>query len=1118
MADRVCHSAEVRAWRVPEHGSNSSSTFYLHRRGLTMANLKNIRETCTPRADVLKGRLVDRHFAAQLDQVVRNGKGYEAYTDAESFFDLTYPTAGLKELLAGTFARLSGQPEKAPSAEHAVYRYETSFGGGKTHGLIALWHLANGARPGNVDEFIDPGLLPDDCQVAAIVGDSLDPVNGLTTAGVTTYTMWGEIARQLGPDAWEKMAESDAERTSPGKQTWLEIFGDAPTVIVIDELAQYLRQLVTSASGQVQKVDGSTIHMLKVLFEAATSAPAVRVIVTLATGTKAFGAETTEIETQLFEVAAQGLIDEANDVMQRPMGAIGRPAKDEEIGHILRRRLFEAVDEKAAAKAAEAYKGLYSSLADRGVQIGQATTDPAAYCDQILTAYPFHPALIECLDKRIGPLPGFQRARGALKMLAESVARLWSDKTEIPSINLGDLPLEADQVRASVTSSIQKEELTGPATADFAAPGSHAWSVDDQRWNKERVATRACRTVFLHSIVGEPSPGAAPPDIYAGTLRPDEDPDLIDEALQETSRVAWHLVYDGATWRFQVAPNANRIIAAETANITNAQVSEELDRRIRRIFPNDGQVTAIHTAATPADVPDAAKLRLVVFPFADLTTVARDASNAPQKVVDIAGYTGAGEQNRIYRNSVVSLVANADEIDAMKSKVRFELAAQRVKSDSQRMDRFDRSVAAALAEIADNAELETRVAICTAYRHLYWPFNDPKNNHLRHHQLPPRNQGEVKNAQTQVVINALEANGKLSTTMPPTDRLASSSGFNRSGEVTTSQVAEVPWKDHSAKIVLAPNLISDAITAGVLNGTWVYYDAAAERAYTNETPPPVVRIGGDAWLYSKERAEELGVLRKPVSLVLILDQIDSVGADGVIDGAALRSALEETLGGEPTKKEILGVLATGAQAGDRVVVVKAPAAEGSKPLTAAGIGNARLDDLHILTPEAAQALGIGGGGKVEDLTATAEGSVGTAFQRIADKITDLGATLVTKVSISATADPGEGPRDLRLLGYCIPQLPRFDCHVNVRVVVEFPGLTEGLRADLSGSAADYQLLEEALLRLADLGDKVSGSLVLDLIPAAPIRHGDDDWKHLQEVITSNDPGNVTVAATLSKDT
>ena len=127
-----------------------------------MANLKNIRETCTPRADVLKGRLVDRHFAAQLDQVVRNGKGYEAYTDAESFFDLTYPTAGLKELLAGTFARLSGQPEKAPSAEYAVYRYETSFGGGKTHGLIALWHLANGARPGNVDEFIDSGLLPDE--------------------------------------------------------------------------------------------------------------------------------------------------------------------------------------------------------------------------------------------------------------------------------------------------------------------------------------------------------------------------------------------------------------------------------------------------------------------------------------------------------------------------------------------------------------------------------------------------------------------------------------------------------------------------------------------------------------------------------------------------------------------------------------------------------------------------------------------------------------------------------------------------------------------------------------------------------------------------------------------
>ncbi|MCQ3811549.1 MAG: DUF499 domain-containing protein, partial [Acidimicrobiia bacterium] len=207
--------------------------------------LASVREACTPREEVLRGGLVDKHFAAQLDQVIANAPGYHDYADADSFFKITHPTHGLKDLLAGTFARLSSNAAAAANAEHAVYRYETSFGGGKTHGLIALYHLASGARPSNLDEFIDPALLPSECSVAAVVGDSLDPVNGLTSGDITTYTLWGEIGRQLGPEAWDLVQASDDARTAPGKQVWLDMFGSTPTVIVIDEIAQYLRQLAS---------------------------------------------------------------------------------------------------------------------------------------------------------------------------------------------------------------------------------------------------------------------------------------------------------------------------------------------------------------------------------------------------------------------------------------------------------------------------------------------------------------------------------------------------------------------------------------------------------------------------------------------------------------------------------------------------------------------------------------------------------------------------------------------------------------------------------------------------------------------------------------------------------
>ncbi len=592
-----------------------------------MTRLASILETTRPRPDVLKGGLAEKHFAAQLDQVVRSAEGYESYSDADSFFDLTFPTQGLKELLRGTFARLSGQTAQALSAEHAVYRYETSFGGGKTHGLIALWHIANGARPANLADFVDPDLLPEECRVAAVVGDSLDPINGLSTDGVTTYTLWGEIGRQLGGRAQEAMARSDAARTGCGKQVWMDILSEAPAVIVIDELAQYLHQLAASGDPEVRRLADATVENLKVLFEAATAAPAVRIIVTLATGSAAFGKKTDEVTEMLSIVASERLVQEAADVMERPKGAIGKPAEDEEIGFILQRRLFEQVDPNAANAAAEAYRDFYADLKSKGAPAGQATDDPAGYCERLRLSYPFHPALIDCLDKRIGPLPGFQRARGAIKMLAESVRSIWADGGDLPIINLGDLPLEDEQVRASVTTSVGKEELNAPATADFAGANTHAARIDDKNWPQKLITTRSCRSVFLHSVAGEPSPGATSSDVYLGTLRPGEDPSLADEALGAALAEAWHLISDGLRWRFTIEPNANRIIASEMDNVTESDVTEELDRRIRNLFPSEGELKVVHGPSAPAHVPDEPRLHLAVFNYVDVrVSSSRDSS------------------------------------------------------------------------------------------------------------------------------------------------------------------------------------------------------------------------------------------------------------------------------------------------------------------------------------------------------------------------------------------------------------------------------------------------------------------------------------------------------------
>lgn len=1131
-----------------------------------MTELAPIADTCQPRADVLAGGLEGKHFAAQLDQVIRNPGDYASYADAESFFALTYPTEGLKELLAGTFARFTppgagahapGQANpRPPAAEHAVYRYETSFGGGKTHGLIALWHLAQGARPANVGEFIDPALLPDPegCQVAAVSGLSLDPVNGLTTGAVTTYTLWGEIARQLGPEAWRRIQPSDEARTAPGKQTWLEAIGAAPTVIVIDELAYHIRQLGSSANHRVQAQGDATVASLQSLFEAATAAPAARIVVTLATGTDAYGRETDEVQQELFGAVSDRLAAETKDVLNRPKGAIGRPADDSEIGLILRRRLFDQVDEQAAADAGQAYQELYIGLSAAGAAAGAATSDPAAYGDLVEASYPFHPALIDCLDKRLGPLPGFQRARGALKFLAEAVRRIWSDGSEgpdrpdesepsqrpansraaaparhIPIVNLGDMPLEDDQVRAQVTSEVARQEMNEPAKADFCGPASHAHQTDDANWPTERMATRACRAVFLHSIAAETvTPGASPAEVWTGVLRPGERPELADAALGKVLEDAWHLAYDGNRWRFNSAPNARKIISTELRNVLNTDVHENLDTHIRSMFSGADWLKVIHTAA-PSEVPDAASLRLVVMPYTDVRVRTATAAPPPEPVARIAETAGASETSRRFRNSVMFAVADEAEIDTMSEKVRRELAAVRVVDDRDRFNQFQPDVRKGLKEERDRASLDRAVAIANTFRHLYWPASDRPNRHLRHVELPVRDHGRPD--QMAAVRDLMESLGKLRRSALPTDLLAERSGFARAvgdkpaGEISTKALSEALWADPGLEILANPTtLLIESIVAGVRNGAWAYHDPDRGRTFTAKKPPPSPRIAPEAMLYSPDRARALGLL-DPEPTVADVAAVLAAGS-GMIEGPALRSGIEARLGTDtpPTKAKVCELVGTGSVGHDRLVAVEGRPGPGAKPLTRAQIEAAVLDRLTVMTHERAVAEGVveDGGAAVRPVVESRprKTTVGAALQSAEAQMEDMGLTgrEITRIAVTAYADGSAGTRNLRDLGRCADQLPRLTARFTGKLTAGFADpKANSVDASFDCSRDDYDVFRDELMALADKGSDLTGHLGLGLTPNQPMTFGSADWNQLDRVLRNNAPDSVFIRVELAME-
>jgi hypothetical protein len=1078
-----------------------------------------ITKTCAPRQDVLGGGLADNHFAAQLDQVVRNPKLYPVYGDPDEFFALTFPTKGLKDLLERTFGRLTGA--KLEGAQHGLIRSETSFGGGKTHSLIAVYHLANGARPDTLSEFIDPSLIPPSCRVAAIVADTLDPVNGLDTDGIRTYTLWGELGAQLGSAAYDVLKESDEQRTAPGKETLQLAVGDEPTVIIIDEIAQHLRQLASSGNTDIRRQADAVPVFLKHLFEMAAGRPNVVVILTLATRQDAFGKETDELHALLEETAGPGhaTVQEAQSVLTRftSGSSIVKPAADEEIAQILKRRIFEHVDGDAAKDAANAYRALYEQLIARGEKLTGGADKPGTYASLVESSYPFHPELVRVLDQRLSTIPNFQRARGALKLLAEVVHGIWGGDVDTEIINVADIDYDSEAVLAHLTIGLGRPDFERVAHADFVGPSSHAAQIDQTRFaGRTPYASRACRTVFTHSLEMVTTAGAGRADAVLGTVRLGDEPEVIFEALGALDQVAWFLDYTGNRWRFSTEPNANNIVAEAAQNVPNTRVNAELEDRIRKAFPTEGLVEAVHFPSGTAGVKDEPKLRVVVMHHDDLTVSQSSATPPPSKIVEVLDRYGASEAIRKFRNAVTFLAADSDSVDAMRDRVRYDLAAAAVTSDAIRMAEFAGEVRKKLQSIADGAKLQARIALTRCYRHLYFPAADKTNDYLRHEELPPQSQGEVMKAQTKVLIDALREMGKIRTQAPATDYLRQKAWPRNAEEITTQQVADAFWSDPGAQMILDATMLRDAIRDGVRNGAWVYYDSAAQRAWTDTDPAPSPQIGADFILYGSEKARDLGLVGRPVTFD---DVLTAMGSDPTMTGTALRSKLESIVAKEPPKGEVLEALSRAAEGGDqaRIVVTVGKLEPGTKALPPSEIKRVGLDTITVLSPGEAQRLSIvlpsrpAGPRPIE-----AAGTAGVAFQSLIDKAKDTpGITGFTTIAITASADPGEGIRDVSLLAKSIGMLPKFDIEATLDLELDFEALRDGAEIKLAGGASAYQKIEDEVYALAKKAAVVAGSLRLDIRFEKPVIPTGPEVAQLRKAIADLSPGEIRLKGLLA---
>lgn len=1088
-------------------------------------NLIPLRTACVPREDVLQGGLADNHFAAQLDKVVRDAEHYPIYGDAEAFFAQTYPTSGLKMLLTKAFGRVTGV--KGVAGENGVLRPTTSFGGGKTHGLTAVYHLAGGARPANIAEFIDPKLLPDGpVQVTALVGDALDPTAGVETDGHRTYTLWGEMAAQIGDAAYEAMAANDAQRTAPGTGTIKAAFAGKPTIVIVDEIAKYLRAVSSSGSEDVRRMVRAIPVFLGNLFEVASDPTNnVSVIITLSSTTNAFGAETTEIsdltgdEKQRADTANAASVkaaEETGDVLTRAVqpSAVIRPADDNEIGEILKKRIFESVDESAAKAAGDAYRGLYESLG-KTEQLAGGAEHPATYGELVTTTYPFHPELVRVLDKRLGNITQFQRARGALKLLAEVVAHIYDTNDETAIINVGDIDFDNDPVLNHLTDGLGRAEYASVAEGDFAGKQSHAAAVDaDVFPGKPAYATRVARTVFTHSLEMVATAGAGRNDWIVGTLRPGEDTAIFEKALTESEKVFWHLSFDGGRWRFNIEPNVNAIIETEKRNVANTAVAAMVDTLIRNAFANDGGAKAVHFPSGPVEVQDEAGLRVVVLDYNVVAVTQKGAEQPPAAIVEMLDKVGSVGSPRTYRNAVVFAVPDEEQVEVLKDRARALIASNNLASDTARLTQFSDEVRKKVEVYNKEATLNARIAVTRCYKHIYFPSGDKSTGYLRHRELPAQAQGDTKNA-TSAVLSLLEDEDKIRSS-PFTASYLRSKTWHAASSATTRSIADYFWTDHTIQIVRNPNLIREAIVNGVKNENWVYYDAGTGKTYTSSTMAGFSpEMKPDAEVMTASEAQSRGLLvRKPTQT-----DLRAVVTNDDLTGAEIRARLEAQCGGEPTKTDVLELLATAVQASDYrwFVVLDTEPATGVRALSPSAIKDKGLDGLRILNREAADAQEIEVPTRTPNSkTFNASGPGGAAMQSLLDQISDFTVPTVSTMTLKVTADEASGTSDIDLAVASLGMLQKHHITVRATIRAEFKGVNGGVQFQGTADRQDFQSAYNHVKKAVAGANKVAGevTLIFRFSPALDIT--DAQFAQIHMVIKNLGMKSTTMTAEVTK--
>lgn len=677
--------------------------------------MKPWREVIRPHSDVASGRFTTSEFAADLYQVAFDESMHQsgnAYGDPVEFFNRTYLTEGLKDLLTRAIKRLEGDGSGSP-----VVNLQTNFGGGKTHSLLALYHLFGetpvSALSSDIQDLVS-GLgvewEPGNIRRVALVGTKLNAGKpDVKDDGTEVHTIWGELAWQLGGrEAYDIIAENDMNGTNPGHllDELLRKYG--PCLILIDEWVAYAKQLVGHDDLPAGSFDNQFVFAQS-LTEAVKTADHCMLVMSIPASDTGHGSDI-EVGGENGQLA----LCELQNVVRRTADQ-WRPSTRDESFEIVRKRLFEEPDADAQdqiALTARRFADMYRA----NPKAFPSDVTSADYEKRIRASYPLHPELLDLLYEDWSSLETFQRTRGVLTLVSNIIHELWTSNDASPLILPGNVPLDADSVNSNLTQYLH-DPWKPIIDTDVAGPDSTPAAIDGERpaLGQRHLTQRIARTIFMGSAprINAQNPYVGEQNVRLGTEMPGDADGNFGIALSMLGQRSTYFFNEGARYRYSLQPSITKTARdyAERLREDPETVYNEITRRLKPEGASGkrGKFRRVCVVPEGSDgIPDVDEAILVIMhPRWNLDRNGLrnpDASETGQWIRNAIDRRGSAQREN--RNMVVFLVADHNAIDMAEDSTRqylgwkqvvdgekqLNLTHQQLDQANDRKEEFDRTL------------------------------------------------------------------------------------------------------------------------------------------------------------------------------------------------------------------------------------------------------------------------------------------------------------------------------------------------------------------------------------------------------------------------------------------